>query len=98
MSCPLIFHPSVDDDVEDARQFYESKQTGLGDRFEATVEAVEAGIAATPLMHQMIYRTVRRSLVPKFPYGVFYRIVGTRVEVIAVYNLRRDPAGWQSRV
>jgi toxin ParE1/3/4 len=98
MSYTLIFHPAVDDDVEEARLFYESQQVGLGDRFEAVVEAVEAQIAATPLMHQMIYKTVRRSLVPKFPYGVFYRVVGNRVEVIAVYNLRRDPAGWQSRV
>lgn len=98
MSYPLIFHPNVDDDLYEARAFYESRQVGLGDRFLATVRRVQSRVAATPLMHQVIWQTVRRSLVPNFPYGVFYRVVGTRVEVIAVYDLRRDPAGWQSRV
>jgi plasmid stabilization system protein ParE len=97
MSYPLIFHPAVDDDLDEAWQFYESRQTGLGDQFEAAVEGVETRIAATPLMHQMIFKTVRRSMVPKFPYGVFYRVVGSRVEVIAVYHLHRDPSGWQAR-
>jgi plasmid stabilization system protein ParE len=97
VSYPLIFHPNVDDDLYEARSFYESRQVGLGDRFLATVRSVQARIAATPLMYQVIWQTIRRSLVLNFPYGVFYRVVGTRVEVIAVYDLRRDPAGWQAR-
>lgn len=88
----------MDDEVDDAWRFYESRKVGLGDRFEAAVETVEAQIAATPLMHQVICQTVHRSMVPKFPHGVFCRVLTARVEVIVVYHMHRDPAGWQSRV
>jgi plasmid stabilization system protein ParE len=97
MSLPLIFHPDVDEDVREARDFYESKQPGLGDDFVEAVEIVQARIAANPLLHQIIWQTVRRGLVRRFPYGVFYRVLTGRVEVIAVYHLHRDPSGWQAR-
>lgn len=99
MSLPLTFHPDVEEDVREAYQFYEGRQVGLGDDFVAAVEEVYARIAATPRLHQVIWQgTVRRGLTRRFPYGVFYQEHADRVEVVAVYNLRRDPAGWQSRV
>ncbi len=97
MSLPLIFHPDVDEDIRDARDYYEVRRPGLGDAFVAAVEYVQARIEANPRMHQVIWRTVRRGLVRRFPYGVFYRVLTDRVEVLAVYHLKRDPSGWQQR-
>jgi hypothetical protein len=33
----------------------------------------------------------------KFPYGVFFRDVGTHLDVYAIVDLRRHPRQWSER-
>ena len=98
MSLLIVFHPDVRDDVDEAYKFYEGRQAGLGDDFLAAVREVYRRIQSQPRIHQVVWKTVRRGLTKRFPYGVFYRDLDDRVEVIAVYHLKQDPSGWQSRV
>jgi len=98
MSLPLVFHPDVQAEVDEAHRWYEQQRPGLGDEFLAALDVVFARLQATPEAHQIIYQDVRRALPRRFPYGVFYRVHADRVEVIAVQHTRRDPASWQSRV
>jgi plasmid stabilization system protein ParE len=51
-----------------------------------------------PHVHAEIYKGVRRSATRRFPYGVYYRLTGESVTVIAVMHSRRDPRRWQERV
>ena len=98
MSLPVVFHTSVQGEVENAFEWYEQQRPGLGHDFLAAVEDVYARIAAMPTAHQVVYKDVRRDLTRRFPYGVFYRVHADRIEVVAVYHSSRDPAGWKSRV
>jgi plasmid stabilization system protein ParE len=98
MSLPLVFHPAVQDEVDEVYRWYEQKQAGLGDDFLAALEEVYNRLQQTPEAHQVIYGDVRRALPRRFPYGVYYRVHADRVEVIAVQHSRRDPSGWQSQV
>jgi len=98
MSLPLVFHPNVQDEVDEAYRWYEQQSAGLGDDFLAALEEVSDRLRQTPEVHQTIYQDVRRALPRRFPYGVYYRIHDDRVEVIAVQHTRRDPSSWQSRV
>jgi plasmid stabilization system protein ParE len=97
MSLPLVFHPDVQGEVDDAYRWYEQQQPGLGDDFLAALDEVYASLQVMPEAHQVIYGDVRRALPRRFPYGVYYRKHRDRVEVIAVQHSRRDPTGWQSR-
>jgi plasmid stabilization system protein ParE len=97
MSLPLVFHPDVQGEIDDAYRWYEQQRAGLGDDFLAALEEVFDRLRQTPEAHQVIYRDVRRALPRRFPYGVYYRVHADRVEVIAVQHSRRDPADWQSR-
>jgi plasmid stabilization system protein ParE len=97
MSLPLVFHPDVQGEIDDAYRWYEQQRPGLGDDFLAALELVFHRIEQMPAIHQVIWQDVRRGLLRRFPYGVFYRVHPDRVEVIAVQHLRRDPSGWQSR-
>jgi plasmid stabilization system protein ParE len=40
---------------------------------------------------------VRRGLVRRFPYGVFYVVTDDAIVILAVFHASRDPAGWRSR-
>jgi len=97
MSFPLVFHPAVQAEVDDTYQWYEQQRTGLGNEFLEALEAVYGRLQATPQMHRILQRDIRRALLRRFPFAVYYRFHGDRVEVIAVQHQRRDPKAWQSR-
>jgi plasmid stabilization system protein ParE len=49
-------------------------------------------------MHAVVLGDVRKAVVTRFPYCVFYRPHADRIEVLAVFHSKRDPTIWQSRV
>jgi plasmid stabilization system protein ParE len=98
MNLPLVFHPDVQNEIDDAYQWYEQQFPGLGQDFLTALDEVFTRLRQTPETHQAIYKDVRRALPRRFPYGIYYRVHVDRVEVIAVQHSRRDPASWQSRV
>jgi len=44
-----------------------------------------------------VHGEVRRALVRRFPYGVFYVVEGQALLVLAVAHVRRQPAYWLAR-
>jgi plasmid stabilization system protein ParE len=44
-----------------------------------------------------VFEEVRRAVVRRFPYAVFYKIEPQQVVVLAVFHSRRDPKSWQAR-
>jgi toxin ParE1/3/4 len=98
MSLPLVFHPDVQPEIDEAYRWYEQHRPGLGDDFLAAVEAVLDRISKLPQLHQAVFQDIRRGVLRRFPYCVFYRAHPTQIEIIAVYHTSRDPRGWQARV
>ena len=84
-------------DLQRAVRWYDQQQYGLGPELVAQADAAIARIADNPTQYQVIYRNMRRAILRKFPYGVFYRIDGTDIVVFAIVHLHRDPLSWQSR-
>ena len=81
-----------------AGQYYNGKVPGLGDAFVNEVEAGVRAILANPRTWRVVEEDVRRYLVSRFPYGIYYSIELNEIIVIwAVKHLRRDPDYWQER-
>ncbi len=97
MDYALVFRPEVQEELKDAYSWYESQQAGLGDEFLDCVDEVIDRICIMPESYPIMYRDVRRVVVRRFPYAVYYRIVSSRVIVIAVFHGRRDTKTWQAR-
>src|SRR3954447_20676586 len=97
MSLPVVLMPEAEAEFDGAADWYE-QQAGLGAAFTASVREVLNRIAGFPQMHQVVYQDIRRAVVRRFPYSVFYRVEPNRVTVIAVFDNRRDPSIWQGRV
>jgi plasmid stabilization system protein ParE len=97
MSLPLIVTPEAEEDLAEAKAWYERQRPGLGDEFLECVEEVLDRIPQFPEAGRPMLRGVRRLLVRRFPYAVFYRVEDDQVAVLAVYHTRRDPRGWQAR-
>ena len=98
MSLPIAFRPEARAELIDAWTWYEEQRPGLGDELEACVEAAIGSAARSPASHQRVYATVRRVLVKRFPYGVYYLVEGEVLLVLAVAHGRRKPHYWADRI
>ena len=93
----LSVRPRAAADIEDAHSWYESQRRGLGGEFLDAISAVFAVLRESPQRYRVVHRDTRRANVRRFPFGVFYRIIGEDVVVIACFHARRDPRSWRGR-
>ena len=94
MSLPVVFRRKVGRDLAAGFGYYEGRTEGLGERFLAAVGSVLDAIERYPKMFAHVHGEVRRALVSRFPYAVFYRAESKRVVVLAVLHTARDPSIW----
>lgn len=94
MARPLAFRRQVGEDLAGAYGWYEERRIGLGEEFLATVEQSFDAIGEFPEMFVLVHREVRRAMVSRFPYAVFYRVEPKQVVVLAVLHTARDPKLW----
>jgi toxin ParE1/3/4 len=97
MSHPLIIRPEAEEDMAEGRDWYDRQREGLADEFLTAVDEVFDRIRETPELYAPEYKAVRRARMDRFPYVVYYRLVGDTVEVIAVQHGSRSPRRWRSR-
>lgn len=83
MKLPLIINPLAESDLAEARSWYEAQQEGLGEEFQRCVERTLDNIQRMPELHAKVFQQLRRALVRRFPYGVFYRVDENQITVIA---------------
>jgi toxin ParE1/3/4 len=92
------FHPEAQDEFFSAAQFYETQTPGLGLNFINAVRDTYERLLEAPASGPRFGRRLRRLLVPKFPYGLLYRVEPERIYIIAVMHLRRRPGYWRARL
>jgi plasmid stabilization system protein ParE len=97
VTLPVVWTPDANEDLLDARGWYDNIRPELGERFALAVEATLAAIAERPLQFAVVYRNRRRAGVRRFPYGIFFELQEHRIVVIACFHGRRNPRRWQSR-
>jgi plasmid stabilization system protein ParE len=97
MNYRLDFLPHVEQDVQDAYDWYELQLPGLGEDFLLSADAAINAIARQPLLSAAEYKGVRKLKTKRFPFGVFYVIDKDTITVIAIIHLARHPKTWKSR-
>lgn len=78
-------------DIADAQKWYEDQQRGLAAEFHDEFNATIDRLTETPLIYPTIYCNVRRAVLHRFPYLVWYRVQSTLVTVIACTHAKADP-------
>lgn len=94
----IVLRPEAEFEVTEAYVWYEGQAVGLGEEFLRAVDACFAAIQRNPPSYPLIHKEVRRALLRKFPYCIFYLVESETVVVLACFHARRDPKQWQDRV
>ena len=85
-------------DLADAQAWYDAEVPGLGDELLVAVKRKLAAIGENPKRFAIVHRDVRRALVERFPYGVFFQELDASIRVLAVVHLARHPSTWRTRM
>jgi plasmid stabilization system protein ParE len=97
MSLPVVLRPEARAEFDEAFDWYEQQRSGLGVDFTTQVQEVFDRISATPERYAQIFQDIRRVVVRRFPYSIFYKVESRQVVVLAVFHSRRNPRIWQER-
>ena len=93
----VTFNELAERELNDAIQYFEHEQSGLGAAFLAEVRRCTSGMTEHPEAGVVVLGHIRRRLCQRFPYGLLYTVAGNEVRILAVMNLRRRPGYWVGR-
>ncbi|HEX7705626.1 MAG TPA: type II toxin-antitoxin system RelE/ParE family toxin [Thermoanaerobaculia bacterium] len=85
VSQPIQFKPAAERDIESASQWYDEQRPGLGQEFLDEVDAAVWRVAANPRAHQLIRGRIRRAVVHRFPFLLFYVIDPQEIRLPRMY-------------
>jgi len=88
------FAPRALDDVRLALEWYDQHAPGVAPAFLLALDAVLAQASRYPESYPVVRPELRRGLLRRFPYGVFYVVEANTLVVLAVVHARRHPATW----
>ncbi len=91
----LIVRPEAEKDLTEAYQWYEERLEGLGQGFLVCVDAAISLIKRNPKLFSVVHGdNIRRALIHRFPYGIFYVLEEARIVVLAIFHASRNPNRW----
>ena len=94
MAFRLKFSSRALREIGEAKEWYELQSPGLGEEFIAAMELQLKRLEQAPLLYAEVIPRVRRALLPRFPYGLFYVMRGDLIHVLAVLHDARNPRQW----
>jgi toxin ParE1/3/4 len=93
----VLLRPEARIDVLHAFTWYENERRGLGVAFRDALDVTMERIASSPRAYPVVHRDLRRALVRRFPFQVFFRVGDEHVIVAAVLHMRQRPGTVQGR-
>jgi toxin ParE1/3/4 len=82
----IDYHPAIADELEEIRDHYEVRSTGLGRDFVDEFERKVLTIAAMPTRWMVASGGVRKSLMKRFLYVVLFRILADDTIRVSIVN------------
>jgi mRNA-degrading endonuclease RelE of RelBE toxin-antitoxin system len=85
-------------EFDEAKEFYEVEQQGLGALFENRIKHSLLRIQQYPHAWPAERKEIRRYIVHRFPYKILYSIQKDTIVVLTFAHLHREPDYWIDRV
>jgi plasmid stabilization system protein ParE len=92
-----VIRAAAKHDIREARAWYRRLSRQLADDFVAEVHAAVSRVLERPLAAELVHRTLRRAVLHRFPYSLFYEARPDRIIVVAVLHQARDPEILEAR-
>jgi len=84
-------------EIDDAHEYYNLHQDKLGVSFKEDVKSCIDRIVKLPELYPKVSNDIRKSLLHRFPYTVFYAIKKDKILILSVAHQSRKPFYWVGR-
>jgi toxin ParE1/3/4 len=85
-------HPAVELELAEIRDFYNERVPGLGGKFLEEFDQQIQRVALMPTRWMVVERDIRRALMRRFPYVIYFRIAeADLIRVTAIKHEKRHP-------
>jgi hypothetical protein len=85
-------------DIVTGKNWYNSQQNTLGDEFISELENKIKVIKSNPYLFPSIKKDIRKALIKRFPFGIYYFVEGDVINIFAVIHFSRNPKIWKQRL
>jgi len=97
MISEIIVRPKTELDLKDAFNWYEEQKLGLGNKLIDAIDNCISSISNNPESFPFVHNNIRRALIKKFPFGIFYVSEKSKIIILAFFHLSRNPKVWKKR-
>ncbi len=98
MAFTTVLDPRAMQDIQQAIDYYDEQELGLGEQFEDFVNECHIKLEQNPFF-QVRYDDIHCLPLKKYPYMIHFSINEQKqlITVMAVFNTARDPKIWKDR-
>jgi len=94
----IEYHPAIEHELREIIRYYEQASRGLGIEFLDEFERQILKIVSMPTLWAVVEGDIRRALMKRFPYTVYFRVLGNDVlRVTVIKHQRKHPEYGQRR-
>jgi len=88
------------EELEDAVQYYNLQQVGLGTRFKNEIKKAIKRISLHPKLYPKVKDNIRRCILHTFPYSIFYVLFEEEnfILILSIAHQHRKPFYWVNRI
>ncbi len=97
MTPRLLLEPEAEAEFLEAGRWYAERNPAMAAAFRVSVSRTLEAVERAPQQFPIALRDIRKALVRRFPYVVYYVVLSDVISVIAIIHGRRDPRVWQAR-
>jgi toxin ParE1/3/4 len=97
VTLPVRVKSIADAEFAEGAVWYYRRSERVAEQFIVAVEETFGRIGASPEAFPVAHRTVRRAVVPGYPYTIYFVIRPAECVVLAVHHGKRSPRRWMRR-
>lgn len=94
MTYALYTHLEAEEQLAEALAWHEEINSSLCIELQIKIDEALQRIADNPFAYPVMERAVRRLVLTKFRYAIFFEVIGDYVYILAVLHTSRSPRLW----
>lgn len=91
MSFKVAYKPLAQLEIAEAYAWYAQSEIAMGAPFMTELERVDGFLSRNPHLYPCLEAEVRRAILSRFPYSLYFVINGDTVNVLSCFHQHRKP-------
>jgi toxin ParE1/3/4 len=88
----------AENDLDNSYQYYAEESTKVAESFFKQINSSLEIIKKNPESFPIAFRDVKKFVVKRFPFVIYYQLNESLIRVIAIFHTSRNPEIWNNRI